>query len=323
MNVPTRKAAVLGAALLAGMLAGCAPEPAPAPPPALEPFLIDQDFADPDLLEADGGYVAFATNTRGVNVQAATSDDLVRWEVSLEDALPQLPDWASSGRTWAPEVSALPAGGYIMYFVAAHEESNRQCIGAATSATATGPFSAVGGDPLVCTLDEGGSIDPSVFTEADGSRYLIWKNDGNCCSMDTWIQLSPLSPDGTQLAGPTVKLFQQTEEWEGQLVEAPVLVRHDDTYLVFYSANDYAGENYAIGVASAPAITGPYLKQPAPLLSTESSERRYLGPGGQDIIETPDGDRIFFHGWDELVMYRGMHSLPLEWKDDVPSVRLP
>ncbi|MET0860012.1 MAG: glycoside hydrolase family 43 protein [Microbacterium sp.] len=311
------------AASVGGMVAGCAPQAAPADEPALAPFLIDQDFADPDLLEADGSYVAFSTNAVGLNVQFATSDDLVDWEVSLEDALPQLPAWASEGRTWAPDVSALAEGGYIMYFVAAHTASDKQCIGAATSASVTGPYVAVEGEPMVCTLDEGGAIDPAVFTDDDGSRHLIWKNDGNCCAMDTWVQLAPLTADGTGLAGPATKLFKQTEAWEGQLVEAPVMIKRDGTYLVFYSANDYGTDQYAVGVASAPAITGPYVKQPEPLLSTASTAGRYLGPGGQDVLSTPDGDLIFFHGWNELFMYRGMHSAPLEWDGDVPSVRLP
>ena len=319
------KAAAAGmlAASLGGALAGCASSPAPAEEPATAAFLIDQDFPDPDVLEADGAYVAFATNSRAVNVQFATSDDLETWEVSLEDALPELPAWASPGRTWAPDVSALPGGGYVMYFVAAHTESDKQCIGVATSAVVTGPYVALEGDPLVCPLDEGGAIDPAVFIEDDGSRHLIWKNDGNCCAMDTWIQLSPLTADGTALAGPATKLFMQTESWEGNLVEAPVLVKHDGTYLVFYSANDYGGDQYAVGVASAPALTGPYAKQVEPFLSTASSDGRYIGPGGQDVISTPDGDVMFFHGWNDLLMYRGMHSLPLEWNEDVPSVRLP
>ena len=229
-----------------------APSNPAAPEPTLAPFLVDQDFADPDLLEADGEYFAFATNTRGVNVQVATSDDLAEWSVSLEDALPKLPAWASTGRTWAPDVSALPGGGYVLYFTAAHTASDRQCIGAATSAVVTGPYVAVEGDPLVCPLDQGGSIDPAVFTDDDGTRYLVWKNDGNCCAMPTWIQLAPFSPDGSALAGAPTELFSQTEEWEGQLVEAPVLVKHDDRYVLFYSANDYGGEDYAVGVASAP-----------------------------------------------------------------------
>lgn len=319
------RAAAVGvlAASVGAVVVACAPQPAPDAEPTLAAFLIDQDFADPDVVAADGSYAAFATNTAGVNVQFATSDDLVDWKVSLDDALPRLPEWASQGRTWAPDVSANTGGGYVMYFVAAHTASDKQCIGVATSATLTGPYVALEGDPLVCTLDEGGAIDPAVFTDDDGSRYLIWKNDGNCCAMDTWIQFAPLTADGTGLAGPATKLFMQTEAWEGKLVEAPVMVKRDGTYLVFYSANDYGSDQYAIGVASAPAIEGPYVKQPEPLLSTASSAGRYLGPGGQDILSTPDGDLIFFHGWNELFMYRGMYSAPLEWNGDVPSVRLP
>ncbi len=317
------KVAAVGilAAVVVGTTAGCAQQAPAEPEPTLAAFLIDQDFPDPDLVEADGSYVAFSTNTGGVNVQFATSDDLVHWDVSLEDALPQLPGWASRGRTWAPDVSARAGGGYILYFVAAHTASDRQCIGAATSANVTGPYVAVEGDPLVCTLDEGGAIDPAVFTDDDGSRYLIWKNDGNCCAMDTWMQLAALTADGTALAGPTTKLFKQSEAWEGQLVEAPVMVKRDGRYVLFYSANDYGTDQYAVGVASSAEITGPYVKQSEPLLTTESSGGRYLGPGGQDILPTPDGDLIFFHGWNELFMYRGMHSAPLEWNGSVPSVR--
>lgn len=318
-----RALAVLSVALVA-VLAGCAGEP-DAEPSASDgpaPFLIDQDFPDPDVLEADGEYVAFATNSPAANVQFATSPDLEEWTVSREDALPTLPGWASPGRTWAPDVSAQPDGGYVMYFVAAHTASDKQCIGAATADTVTGPFVPVEGEPLVCTLDEGGAIDPASFTDVDGSRYLVWKNDGNCCSLDTWIQLTPLTADGLATAGPATKLFTQTEEWEGNLVEAPVMVERDGTYVVFYSANDYGGDQYAVGVASAPALTGPYEKQPEPFLSSAATDDRYLGPGGQDVISTDDGDVMLFHGWDELYIYRGMLSLPLEWDGAVPTLSL-
>lgn len=314
------------AALAAATLAGCAAASDPAPEASEDgpaPFLIDQDFPDPDLLEAEaeGEYVAFATNSRGANIQFATSSDLVEWDVSLEDALPKLPGWASTGRTWAPDVSAQPGGGYIMYFVAAHTASDRQCIGVATSSVVTGPYEAQEGEPLICTLDEGGAIDPAIFTDDDGSRYLLWKNDGNCCALDTWVQLTPLSADGLSLAGPSTKLFMQTEEWEGNLVEAPVLVKRDGTYAVFYSANDYGGDQYAVGVATASALTGPYEKQPGPFLSSAGTDGRYIGPGGQDVLATDDGDVLFFHGWNDLLMYRGMYSLPLEW--DAGTPRLP
>lgn len=318
-----RRGVLAAACALAAVLAGCAGTSAPAPTPEPAPFLIDRDFADPDVVAVDGQYVAFAINSRGGNVQFATSTDLAEWTDSLDDALPDLPAWASTGRTWAPDVSAQPGGGFIMYFVATHYASNRQCIGVATSADATGPFVPVGDQPLVCPLEEGGAIDPATFTDDDGTRYLVWKNDGNCCDLDTWIQLAPLSADGTQLAGVATKLFTRTEEWEGQLVEGPTLVKRDGRYVMFYSANDYGTTDYAVGVATADQVTGPYVKQDGPFLSTASTDGRYLGPGGQDVVPTADGDQLLFHGWDELLIYRGLHALPLEWDGAVPRLRLP
>jgi len=141
--------------------------------------------------------------------------------------------------------------------------------------------------------------------------------------MDTWIELAPLTPEGTALAGPPTQLFKQTEPWEGNLVEAPVMVKHDSTYYVFYSANDYASWSYAIGVASAPTITGAYTKEQERVLSSDGTEGRYIGPGGQDVFSTPEGDVIVFHSWDELMIYRGIHTLPLEWNAGVPTVEVP
>lgn len=325
-------AAVLVAAAVA--LGGCAASDSPTAPDAASDdatettqpstFVIDQDFPDPDVLTTADGYIAYATNSPGLNVQWATSPDLASWKVSTDDALPTLPSWASTGRTWAPDVSEAPGGGYLMYFTAEHTATGRQCIGVATSATATGPFEPRGADPVVCPFDDGGAIDPSTFTDADGARYLVWKNDGNCCGLDTWLQLSRLSADGLSVDGDPVRLIMQTEAWEGALVEAPTLVRHGDAYVLLYSANDYGGDDYAIGVATAPAIDGPYTKQLEPLLSTAASDGAFRGPGGQDVVLGGDGDdTLVFHSWDENYVYRGMNTAPIEWDGDVPRVVLP
>src|SRR5688572_2476041 len=42
--------------------------------------VIDRDFPDPDVLRVGDAYYAYATNAGGVNVQAARSPDLVRWQ---------------------------------------------------------------------------------------------------------------------------------------------------------------------------------------------------------------------------------------------------
>jgi arabinan endo-1,5-alpha-L-arabinosidase len=323
LHVAAAAAVLAAGAALGGCSAGGGEAGSPDEPELID-FAIDERFADPDVIAVDGGYAAFATGNWGLNVQVAQSPDLETWTVTRGDAMPLLPAWASPGRVWAPDVVPSPGGaGYTMYFTAEHTASGKQCIGVAQSDALEGPFVSGSPDPLVCPLEEGGAIDASTFTDVDGTTYLLWKNDGNCCDLDTWLQLAPLASDGLSLTGPATKLFSQTLPWEGDLVEAPVLVRHGDAYVMFYSANGYGGDEYAMGVATAHALTGPYEKRKEPLLSTESSGGRYLGPGGQDVLTTDEGDLLVFHSWDEQYTYRGMQIAPLEWDGDEPRVVLP
>ena len=295
----TRRALVpaAGAALLAIVLSvgGCSPSPS----------VPDGSGPDPAAPEDE---------------QVASSTDLETWEVLPEDALPELPSWIIPGKTWAPEVTEVSPGSFAMYFTATNFRPSVQCIGVATAADPLGPFVVQGAGMLVCPADVGGAIDASTFVDADGSLYLVWKNDGNCCGFDTWLNATRLSPDGLTLAGETIPLFKQTEDWEGQLVEAPTLLVRDDSYVMLYSANSYSADLYAIGYASAPALQGPWTKDDEPWLSTESSGDRIIGPGGQDLVEGPDGDtHLVLHGWDGSFSVRRMYVLPVEWDGDVPS----
>jgi beta-xylosidase len=292
------------------------PSASAAPTPVLE-----QDFPDPDVLQVGDTYYAYATQRPGPNqnLQIATSKDLKSWQLLEKDPLPELPAWATTGRTWAPDVSKV-GNGYVMYFSAHSVDPDLQCIGVARGTSPAGPFTNVGAKPLVCPADQGGAIDPASFVDADGTRYLIWKNDGNCCGKDTWLQLQKTSADGLSLAGPPVKLVKQDQAWEGDLVEAPTLVRQGSQYALLYSANSYAGEKYATGYATADKVTGPYRKAPQPLLSTSGSG--ILGPGGQDVVAGPGGATyLAVHGWDPAITRRGMYLLPLTWQGAQPVVR--
>jgi arabinan endo-1,5-alpha-L-arabinosidase len=287
---------------------------APAP-------VLDDDFPDPDLLHVGDTWYAYATQKTGPfgNLQVATSKDLRSWNLLSDDPLPKLPTWATAGRTWAPDVSAARGGGYVLYFAAHSVNPDLQCIGVARGSAPTGPFTPVGDKPLICPADLGGAIDPASFVDADGTRYLLWKNDGNCCGKDTWLWLQKTTPDGLRLVGSPTKLIKQGQAWEGNLVEAPDLVRHGSTYTLLYSANDYSGPKYATGYATASAITGPYTKGAQPLLTTDGTD--VIGPGGEDVVADPDGRSwIAFHGWDEAQTRRALYVLPVTWQGDRPVV---
>lgn len=285
--------------------------------------VVDNDFPDPDVLDVDGTYYAYATNGNARNVQLARSEDLETWETVPKDALPELPRWVIPGKTWAPEVIQVAPDRFVMYLTTTNFQPTTQCIAAATSDSPEGPFEVVGDEMLVCPEEQGGAIDASTFLDDDGTRYLLWKNDGNSRGLDTWLYIAPLSADGLRLAGPPTPLLKQDLPWEGHLIEAPTLVKRDGEYVLLYSANDYGGAEYAIGYATSDSVTGPYTKNREPLLSTEISQGRYIGPGGQDVVTAPDGsDRLVFHSWYRDQTYRGVNMVPLTWKNGKPVVHL-
>lgn len=291
--------------------------------------VLNYDFPDPDILKVGDTYYAYATNAGPTNIQAARSQDLVHWE-SLSGALPALPLWAraQAGLTWAPDVTTgADSKTYVMYYVTRDEASDKQCIGVATSDMPDGAFRSTGAaneKPFICQSTEGGSIDPASFTDEDGSRYILWKNDGNCCGVETRIYIQKVSADGLQLEGEPTRLIKNDAVWEGNLVEGPTLWKQNGKYYLFYSANAYNTERYAVGYAVADSILGPYRKADKPILVTDMQNGAAFGPGGQDVVLDKDGDTwMVYHSWDPTVSLRWMQIDPLVWEGDAPRVKGP
>jgi beta-xylosidase len=235
--------------------------------------------------------------------------------------LPELPTWAVQkfGWAWAPEVFSLSEDEYVMYFTARYAIGfdGTQCIGVATSDDPDGPFRSSNPKPFICQTGQGGSIDPSMFLDTDGQRYVLWKNDGNSAGYQVWLYIQKVSGDGLTLQGEPRRLLTVDQRWEGILVEAPTLWRRDDKYYLFYSANAYNDRRYATGYAVADDIVGPYIKAEKPLLATDLAAG-VVGPGGQDIVTGPQGELwILFHGW-APDGYRRLYLAPLEWDTGVP-----
>jgi arabinan endo-1,5-alpha-L-arabinosidase len=212
----------------------------------------------------------------------------------VADALPRLPDWAEPGFTWAPAVTHSDAG-WVLAFTARHAASGRQCIGVATSPVVGGPYDAAA-EPLVCDVDRGGSIDPSFVEDDGGGRWLLYKDDGNCCGLPTTLHAVPLTPDATALAGSPVDLMSADLPWEAGLVEAPSMAKVGDRWLLLYSANRWDSAEYAVGAAWCESPAGPCDKQAAPALTAGGGVD---GPGGVEFVSTSRPNRLMvtFHAW--------------------------
>jgi beta-xylosidase len=341
-----RKAKVSLLPLTAALVA--LPVPAAAPQP-YQPAL-NADFPDPFVLQHDGQYLAYATNPDHgrVNVQMASSPDLLTWTPlkdggKLHDAMPVLPAWAKAGFTWAPEVIRV-GDGYVLYFTARDKKSHLQCIGAATASDPRGPFTSAETAPLVCQTDLGGSIDPDPFRDADGGLILYFKNDGNNPDFrkPTRIYAQHLGADGLSVTGEPVALLANDADWEGNVIEAPTMVRRDAGYTLFFSANDYGWTDppqrvspYAIGYATCRSAMGPCTAAPEnPILYSRIGAAGCLsGPGHQSVIAVGRQSYIAFHAWSAnpgchmLDPKRNLYVAELVWSGGKPligpSVRAP
>jgi beta-xylosidase len=258
------------------------------------------DFADPFVRKEGDTYYAYATNASGRNIQVATSPDLVKW-TQLTDAMPALPSWAKLGGSlvWAPEVIKL-GDKFVLYYTARDKASNKQCVGVATSDKPEGKFRDTHPAPLVCQVEEGGTIDSSPYHDGD-KLYLYYKNDGNCCGLATYLYVQELAPDGLSLVGEPARLVRNDKAWEGRVVEAPTMWKQDGKYYLFFSANNYAGLEYSVGYANCETPTGPCEDAPEnPILKSRMTRKPLvIGPGHQSIIVDDDGGPwLVYHVWD-------------------------
>ena len=168
---------------------------------------------------------------------------------------------------------------------------------------------------LICTIQwlpnfprQGGAIDPAGFSDSDGSRYVVYKVDGNnighggSCNngvapiVSTPIMLQQVASDGITPMGSPTQILDRDDN-DGPLVEAPSLVLHQGTYVLFFSSNCYSSSYYDVSYAtSTNGVRGPYTKAQypvAPLLVTGNDNGRLYSPGGLDVAS--DGVNVVFH----------------------------
>ncbi|MCY1046901.1 glycoside hydrolase family 43 protein [Corallococcus sp. bb12-1] len=277
--------------------------------------VVPVDCADPGVIHDGTRYVAACTSGGAANAFALrTSTDLVNW-TGAGFIFPSgtRPSWAT-GDFWAPEIHKVGTR-FIAYYTARHSDG-RLSIGAATSASALGPFTDLG-RPLV--HDTGmGMIDATFFKDTAGTPFLVWKADGNAVGQPTPIYGQQLSADGLALVGTRRTLITNNLGWEGGVVEAPWVVARGGYYYLFYSGNAYYNSTYAVGVARATSPLGPYTKLGAPILTTGGG---WVGPGHNSVVTGPRGDTFMvYHAWNGAHTARVMLVDAITWPNGWPAV---
>ncbi|MGD7704807.1 family 43 glycosylhydrolase [Microlunatus sp. Y2014] len=295
-------------------------------------------FSDPAIIRAKDGYwYAYATQTvmRKDNqggpwesqyfMPITRSSDLVNWEYVGEVFGPDNhPSWRQFEGTyyWAPEVRYIN-GLYHLYYSAAGNGDN--AIGLATAPTPAGPWTDVGA-PVVNRNDAVTEIDPAVFVDTDGQKYLYYgsfRNGG--------IVAVRLSADGRTAEGPATRVVAPSRG------EAPYIVKRDGFYYLFYSGLGCCEREKG----AYPVFVGRSTSPMGPFVDAEGVGLNDLHPGGT-IVNSPNGNKwvatghsanvvdksgqdwILVNGFDRTTPeWGGRPTLMdrLDWIDGWPTVR--
>jgi len=159
-----------------------------------------------------------------------------------------------------------------------------------------------------------GSIDATIMHTNEG-KYLVWKSDGNAIGVKTPIWRLKLSADGLSTSNDPIQLLTNDQPWEGPLVEGPWHLYREPYHYIFYSANGFYGEKYAVGIARSKKSEGPYEKNPKPILVTNSG---WNGPGHCSVVTTRGGKYVMvYHAWPKETFKKGRWMLvdEVKWSD--------
>ncbi|PZP47384.1 MAG: beta-xylosidase [Pseudopedobacter saltans] len=173
---------------------------------------------------------------------------------------------------WAPQILKSHKEYSMLYVANEH-------IAIAHSSNILGPYKGLN----IPLIQDRKSIDPYVFEDDDGSKYLfhVEFSGGNK------IYVARLKEDLSAIVPASDSLCLSAEEaWETKMdkvVEGPTVFKHGGWYYLLYSANHFKSKHYAVGYAVSKTINGPWLKYKGnPVLSLEGTNAS--GSGHGDIV---------------------------------------
>lgn len=246
---------------------------------------VGTECADPYILCHGGRYYLYSTNAPKEGYRYWYSDDLVSWKeggfcLLSADVFGTPTDTAGF---WAPEVYRIERGGkecfLMLYTVNEH-------VGAAISESPEGPFVSPVDNWLVPSHC---AIDPTLFTDDDGKTYLFYVGWGG---VDYGIYGRTIDLSDFSLGRETHIISPEKGKWEtaeGSVTEGPFVLKHNGTYYLTYSGNDYRSKKYAVGYATSDSPLGSYAKSDGnPILSQLPSNGVY-GPGHHAFFTAADG----------------------------------
>jgi arabinan endo-1,5-alpha-L-arabinosidase len=316
------------------------------------PFQLSGDYAgthDPSIGREGDNYYVFATGSAPGGGQFAIrcSRDLKEWKLCghVFDSIPEWIHQTSPGtkELWAPDISFFN-GKYHLYYAYSLFGVNLSGIALATNVTLdpTSPKYHWQDEGLVLrstASDDFNAIDPNIVLDEEGRPWMSFG------SFWSGIKTRRIDPATGKLAASDPTLYsvasrQRPEHPEParpglppdwQAIEAPFIVRHGDYYYLFVSFDlccRGTRSTYRTMVGRSRKVTGPYLdREGREMVKGGGSELltangRWLGPGGESILQRAEGDLIVFHAYDATTGKPALQISTLLWKSGWPEATL-
>ena len=251
--------------------------------------IFSGQYADPDIDVFQGKYYIYGTTDgfsgwSGTKFHVLSSDNLVDWvnEGVILDVASNDVKWAV-GNAWAPSIEEKN-GKYYFYFCAKDSKGDSS-IGVAVADSPTGPFIAQE-EALItkklCTANGivmGQAIDPSIFTDEDGSSYMLFGN-GNAA-------IVKLNEDMVSVDFDSIKNYTGVKGFR----EAITVTKRDDIYHFTWSCDDTGSANYHVNYGVSDNIYGP-INFKYTILEKDVS-KDILGTGHHSILNIPNTDDYY------------------------------
>ena len=273
--------------------------------------VLPGQHADPDIDYFDGKFWIFPTTDgypgwSGTKFHAFSSKDLVNWTdegiiMELANENPGKNEngveiatspWAEGGSAWAPTIEEKN-GKYYFYYCGKFS-NGQSAIGVAVADHPAGPYKDKG--EALITVDMckqagikmGQAIDPSIFTDDDGTSYITFGNGA--------AAIAQLSDDMMSIEKDTLKQINGLTDFR----ESVVVTKANGKYHWTWSCDDANSPNYHVNYGVSDTLLTDDGSASVTLvkknLLAKDESLGILGSAHQSIVHVKDGkgqDRYF------------------------------
>lgn len=233
---------------------------------------VEIKLADPTIFYHDNTYYLYGTmeGDWDSGFKVYTSKNKKNW-TDKGKVLKKGDAFGTKG-FWAPQVFTYNSKFYMAYVA-------NENIAIAESDSPLGPFTQKEIKSITAPVR---MIDPFVFFDGDKIYlYHVRLDRGNR------IYVAEMSKDLSSIKEETAKeCISGSEYWENthnskwSITEGPTVLKRDNIYYLFYSANDFNNPDYAVGYATSNSPYGPWEKHKnSPVLSKKQTSINGSGHG--------------------------------------------